>query len=70
MTCKLGPEEGGSSEKDNSGWGSNWFKSPESRQSKKNLMWLKSLMRTKMADIEIEVIQVEELGPDYRLLKN
>jgi hypothetical protein len=33
-------------------------------------MWLKSLMRTKMADIEIEVIQVEELGPDYRLLKD
>jgi hypothetical protein len=27
-------------------------------------------MRTKMADIEIEVIQVEELGPDYRLLKD
>jgi hypothetical protein len=37
---------------------------------RKSLMWLESLMRTKVADIEIGVIQVEELGPDYMFLKD
>jgi hypothetical protein len=37
---------------------------------RKSLMWLESLMRTKVADIEIGVIQVEELGPYYMFLKD